>query len=120
MLSIVHDGSKHKVLDRFGLELSDTEVRKIALLILAERCCQPMAATAPAAQTHAQRVADMVSQDIAVGTFKAGQRLDESILASRYGVSRTPVREALMQLAAAGAVSRQPHKGCRVIASSPI
>ncbi|MCA1909431.1 MAG: winged helix-turn-helix domain-containing protein [Magnetospirillum sp.] len=52
--------------------------------------------------------------DIEAGEFKPGQPLGECALAARYGVSRTPVREALMQLAATGVVERVLNKGCRV------
>lgn len=37
--------------------------------------------------------------------------MDETELAGRFGVSRTPVREALKQLAASGLVSIRPHRG---------
>ena len=47
----------------------------------------------------AQRDAyDMILQAIDVGVFKPGDRLVESDLAERFGVSRTPIREALQRL----------------------
>jgi DNA-binding GntR family transcriptional regulator len=52
--------------------------------------------------------------DIEAGEFKPGQPLGEMALAERYGVSRTPIREALIELAATGAVERTINKGCRV------
>lgn len=48
------------------------------------------------------QVYHILRQDIQNGTFAAGQRLIEVELASQYGVSRTPVREALFQLAREG------------------
>jgi len=44
-----------------------------------------------------------------------GQWIDEKALASRWLVSRTPLREALKVLAAEGLVELVPQRGCRVI-----
>lgn len=46
-----------------------------------------------------------------VGDFPAGERLGENRLAALLGVSRTPVREALMRLHAEGLVARLPDGG---------
>lgn len=55
----------------------------------------------------ARKIIEQLSTDIAAGRLAPGDRLDEQSLASRFGVSRTPVREALRELAASGfAVSR--------------
>lgn len=59
----------------------------------------------------AQWLRDALEEKIADGTFRPGERLDEVVLASRYRVSRTPIREALMQLAAIGMVVTRPHRG---------
>ena len=47
-----------------------------------------------------------------------GVRLEEAGLAERYGVSRTPVREALRQLEIVGLVQRRPNRGV-VVAAMP-
>ena len=52
-----------------------------------------------------------LEEEIITGVLKANTRLDEVTLAERFGVSRTPVREALIQLATAGLVKKLPHKG---------
>jgi len=57
---------------------------------------------------------DLIEQDIVVGVFAPGERLDEAILAARFEVSRTPVREALIQLAAVDFVEIRPHRGAFV------
>jgi DNA-binding GntR family transcriptional regulator len=53
------------------------------------------------------------------GEYAPGSRLGEVELAEALGVSRTPVREALRQLAAEGLVELVPHKGARVVAWTP-
>ena len=47
-----------------------------------------------------------IADDVVSGLLRPGDRLDESSLALRYGVSRTPVREALARLNAMGLVHR--------------
>ena len=45
-----------------------------------------------------------LQRDILTGSFRPGQKLTEQDLCKRYGVSRTPVREALRQLEEGGLV----------------
>jgi DNA-binding GntR family transcriptional regulator len=51
---------------------------------------------------------------IAFGDFEPGDRLVEADLATRFGVSKTPVREALLTLEADGLVMLRPHRGAEV------
>ncbi|MUZ71711.1 FCD domain-containing protein [Agrobacterium vitis] len=51
---------------------------------------------------------------IIVGDLKPDDKLDEGSLATRFEVSRTPVREALRQLCAMGLVERKPNKSAVV------
>ncbi|MBS7543991.1 GntR family transcriptional regulator [Ancylobacter oerskovii] len=64
---------------------------------------------------HADRLRQALEADIVTGVFKPGERLDEQRLADRFGVSRTPLREALAQLAANGLVTLQPRRGAFVV-----
>lgn len=48
------------------------------------------------------------------GRLNPGDEIDESALVAQFGVSRTPVREALMQIEATGLVRRLPRKGAVV------
>lgn len=57
-----------------------------------------------------------LSDDIVLGRFAPGGRLEEVMLAEQYGVSRTPIREALKQLAIMGLVECRPNRGS-VVAS---
>ncbi|WP_420820082.1 GntR family transcriptional regulator [Rhizobium freirei] len=55
-------------------------------------------------------VADM----IVTGALLPGEKLDEITLASRFEVSRTPVREALRELGAMGLIGREPNRSAFV------
>lgn len=66
-----------------------------------------------------QTVRDEIETGIATGIFPPGERLDEMQLAARYGVSRTPIREALMQLSAVGIVEIRPRRGAIVVELGP-
>lgn len=72
---------------------------------------------------HRTRLADRLraalEDEIATGALVQGVRLDETALANRFGVSRTPVREALTALAAAGLVEARPRQGS-VVAALPL
>ncbi len=57
---------------------------------------------------------------IVTGNFADGERLDEIRLAERFGVSRTPIREALQKLAASGLVEQIPRRGVFVREPGPI
>lgn len=63
-------------------------------------------------------VRDALQQDIECGRLSPGTVLDERSLAAQFGVSRTPVREALRQLAVAGLVKTTPHAGAHVARKS--
>ena len=55
-----------------------------------------------------------LADDIVRGLIAPGAGLDETELARRFGVSRTPVREAIRQLAASGLVEVRAHRGAVV------
>ncbi|OGA99795.1 MAG: hypothetical protein A3E79_19440 [Burkholderiales bacterium RIFCSPHIGHO2_12_FULL_61_11] len=57
--------------------------------------------------------------DMETGVLTPGLPLDEKALAERFGVSRTPVREALLTLAAQHLVTIQPRSGMYVHAPDP-
>lgn len=64
------------------------------------------------------RLKNEIADLILSGRLRPGERLDEQSLASRFGVSRTPVREALQQLGTAGLVEIRPRRSARVRALS--
>jgi DNA-binding GntR family transcriptional regulator len=70
-------------------------------------------------QTLAERLAGEIADAILNAVFAPGFRLDEQLLAQRYGVSRTPVREALRQLATTGLIDMRPRRGAIVARVTP-
>lgn len=56
---------------------------------------------------------------IAIGRFLPGQHLDETELATQFGVSRTPIREALNQLMSMGIIVMRPRRGAVVADIGP-
>src|SRR5215207_10462506 len=62
----------------------------------------------------APRVRDLLEEAILEGDLKPGERLRAEALAQRFGTSRTPIREALLQLEAQGLVDVEPNRGAVV------
>ncbi|MFZ6654344.1 GntR family transcriptional regulator [Undibacterium sp. TJN19] len=60
-----------------------------------------------------------IEELIAIGQLPPGHHLDETELATRFGVSRTPIREALIQLASMGIIVIRPRRGAQVATISP-
>lgn len=67
---------------------------------------------------RAQSLRDILEDEIVTGTIRPGERLDEQSLATRFAVSRTPIREAIMQLATTGLVDLHPRRGAFVASLS--
>lgn len=65
-----------------------------------------------------EQVHDLLMRAIAEGELEAGQLYSVQALAGELGVSRTPVREAMLQLARRGIVEMVPGQGVRVIQRS--
>lgn len=62
---------------------------------------------------------EAIEEMIAVGKLGPGHHLDETELAKEFGVSRTPIREALIQLASMGIIVMRPRRGAVVAEISP-
>ena len=65
--------------------------------------------------TISAKVQALIADQIICGHFAPGTRLDERLLAEQFKVSRTPVREALRQLAARGLTQILPMRGVVVM-----
>src|SRR5829696_1672199 len=63
-------------------------------------------------------IADSLREDILRGTIPPGQPLRQEELARRFGVSRLPVRDALLRLEAEGLVVVFPNRGAFVVSLS--
>lgn len=66
-----------------------------------------------------ERIRNALTDEIAEGDLLPGAALDEQQLANRFGASRTPVREALRQLAVSGLVEFRPRRGAVVARMTP-
>lgn len=66
------------------------------------------------AVTRTEELRLQIADDIVRGRLAPGTALEEVDIAKRYGVSRTPVREALRDLAASGLVEARPHRSALV------
>lgn len=66
-----------------------------------------------------ERIRLALQKDIETGDLRPGTAVDEKALADRFGVSRTPVREALLGLAALNLVRIVPRSGIHVHAPQP-
>ena len=64
--------------------------------------------------TYASMVGERIRSDIIDGTLPPGSQLNEVELATSFGVSRGPVREALQRLIQEGLLRSDPHRGAFV------
>jgi DNA-binding GntR family transcriptional regulator len=65
-------------------------------------------------QALVDELAATIQARVLSGAIETGTRLRQETLAAEFGVSRTPVREALRKLQASGLVEVQPHRGALV------
>jgi len=64
--------------------------------------------------TRTAELRDLIADEIVCGRLAPGMALEEVELARRFGVSRTPVREAIRELAATGLIEARPHRSAIV------
>lgn len=67
--------------------------------------------TKPNRNSRVQQVRDQLEDDIVNGRMRPGDQVQIDPLMARFGVSRTPVREAMQQLEASGLVEVLPKRG---------
>jgi DNA-binding GntR family transcriptional regulator len=66
-----------------------------------------------------QAIVESLVREVVQGTLRPGQRLVTQNLARRFGVSHTPIREALIALAGIGLVDLEPNRGAVVRRVTP-
>jgi DNA-binding GntR family transcriptional regulator len=66
-------------------------------------------------RTLSDKASSRLTQAIVTGELAQGQKLSEADLATRFGISRGPLREAIRQLEGMRLVTRIPHAGARVV-----
>lgn len=64
--------------------------------------------------TLSQKIANELSEEILKGELMPGDRLDEQMLADRFQVSRSPIRDALRELATTRLIEQKPRRGFAV------
>jgi DNA-binding GntR family transcriptional regulator len=69
--------------------------------------------------TLRERILETIRDAIMSGSLKPGEKVAEPELAARFGISRTPIREAFRQLESEGYLSVIPRKGALVASFSP-
>jgi len=69
-------------------------------------------------QTLREKILETIRDAILKGTLKPGEKVAEPDLAERFGISRTPIREAFRQLESEGYLTVIPRKGAVVAALS--
>ncbi len=69
--------------------------------------------------TLREKILENIRESIVSGSLKAGSRVSEPELAERYGISRTPVREAFRQLETEGYLTVIPRRGAIVSQFTP-
>jgi DNA-binding GntR family transcriptional regulator len=78
----------------------------------------PSTGTAPSSTVKRsslrQQIADALRDEVLTGRLPAGRHFTVKEIAELYGVSATPVREALVDLAAQGLLDIEHHRGFRV------
>jgi DNA-binding GntR family transcriptional regulator len=65
------------------------------------------------------RAASELRDRVLTGRLRSGERLDLDQLAAEFGTSRTPVREALLELSYEGLVAVTPRSGITVLGVTP-
>ncbi len=65
-------------------------------------------------RTKKDTIVELLREAILSGELEPGERLHQDRLAERFSVSSTPIREALRELEAEGAINHVPRKGVRV------
>lgn len=61
-----------------------------------------------------EKVYNFISEQLTLGNLKRDDRITEQFLVDNLGISRTPIREAMLQLASDDILEREPRKGFKL------
>ncbi|WP_165990099.1 GntR family transcriptional regulator [Streptomyces sp. YIM 98790] len=93
---------------------ADTSAARPRTATAPDPAAGPAARPLPARHSVRAQILQALRGALASGELKPGEVYSAPVLAERYGVSATPVREAMQQLASEGAVEAVPNRGFRV------
>lgn len=79
---------------------------------------KPLAGRGPSFEGKAGFIARVLREQIEAGELVPGDELRQRHIADQFGVSATPVREALSRLAAEGYVETELHRGAKILRSA--
>jgi DNA-binding GntR family transcriptional regulator len=98
------------------MSLDDLPIRSLQASAESEPVVRRVDRAAPQRDkvTRAEELRLQLADEIVRGVLAPGSGLDETDIARRFNVSRTPVREALRQLVASGLVESRAHRGAVV------
>jgi DNA-binding GntR family transcriptional regulator len=68
----------------------------------------------PVVRTIREQITEHIRRDVLSGQLEPGEQLREQVLAERFGVSRGPIRDALLQLTQEGLLVAAPNRGVSV------
>lgn len=68
---------------------------------------------------RSESLREIIEERIVTGVYKPGMQFDETELSKEFEVSRTPIRESLIQLASAGLIDMQPRRSAVVSEVGP-
>lgn len=71
------------------------------------------------ARSLREQIVARLRDDLLCGRYREGERLSEQDVSLRFGVSRTPIREAFVQLSHEGLLESSPNRGVRVADRPP-
>jgi len=92
---------------------------RVASTAFGNKVATPVGPTRLERRTTGELVAEHIRQLVFTGELRPGDRIPQADLADELGVSRLPVREAVIELARDGLVTVEPHSGAFVAPFDP-